>query len=91
MLALIAGESDADNLADQLEAEPLRICSAMSVWETIAGLCRSYAFSVPSAQSVVQSFIALNELKFVGIGEREPELAAHAYATFLARGGIQPG
>jgi ribonuclease VapC len=82
MIAMIAGESDADVLADRLEAEPLRICSAMSVWETIAGLCRSYAFSVPSAQSVVQSFIALNELKFVSIGERELELAAHAYAAF---------
>jgi ribonuclease VapC len=31
---------------------------------------------------VVQSFIEANDLSFVGIGEREFELAAQAYAEF---------
>ena len=57
MISMMTGESDADGLADRLGAERLRLCSAISVWETIAGLCRTHTFSVPSARAVVQSFI----------------------------------
>ena len=82
MISMMTGESDADGLADKLGAERQRLCSAISVWETIAGLCRTHTFSVPSARAVVQSFIESNDLRFVGIGEREFELAAQAYAEF---------
>ena len=82
MISMMTGESDADGLADRLGAERQRLCSAISVWETIAGLCRTHTFSVPSARAVVQSFIEANDLRFVGIGEREFELAAQAYAEF---------
>ena len=82
MISMMAGESDADGLADRLGAERLRLCSALSVWETVAGLCRTYMFSVPSARSTVQSFIELNDLKFVSIGARELNLATQAYAEF---------
>jgi ribonuclease VapC len=82
MISMMTGESDADGLADRLGAERQRLCSAISLWETIAGLCRTHTFSVPSARAVVQSFIEANDLSFVGIGEREFELAAQAYAEF---------
>lgn len=82
LIAMMAGEADADDLADRLGAEPLRLSSAISVWETIAGLCRAYMFSVPSARTMVQSFIELNDMKLVSIGERELELATQAYAEF---------
>jgi ribonuclease VapC len=82
MISMMAGESDADELADRLGAEPLRLCSAVSVWETVAGLHRTYMFSVPSARAEVQSFVELNDLKFVSIGEREFDLATQAYADF---------
>jgi len=80
MISMMTGASDADRLADRLEAERQRLCSAISVWETIAGLCRTHTFTVPSARAVVQSFIEANDLRFVGIGEREFDLAAQAYA-----------
>ena len=41
MISMMTGASDADRLADRLEAERQRLCSAISVWETIAGLCRT--------------------------------------------------
>jgi ribonuclease VapC len=82
MISMMAGESDADDFADRLGAERLRLCSALSIWETVAGLCRTYTFSVPSAQTAVRSFIELNSLKFVSIGEREFDLATQAYAEF---------
>jgi ribonuclease VapC len=82
MISMMAGESDADELADRLGAERLRLCSAVSVWETAAGLSRTYMFSIPSARAEVQSFVELNDLKFVSIGEREFDLATQAYADF---------
>jgi ribonuclease VapC len=82
MISMMVGESDANDLADQLEAERPRLCSAISLWETIAGLCRSYTFSVPSARRVVQSFVELNGIELVTIGEREFEVATQAYAEF---------
>ncbi len=82
MIAMMVGEGDADELADLLGADGQRLYSAVSVWETIAGLCRTHVFSIPSARTVAQSFIELNDLKFVSIGERELELATQAYAEF---------
>ena len=82
MIAMMVGEGDADELADLLGADGQRLCSAVSVWETIAGLCRTYVFSIPSARTVAQSFIELNDLKLASIGERELELATQAYAEF---------
>ena len=71
---MIVREDDADDLADRLEAERPGVCSPVSVWETIAGLCRSYMFSVPSAQAVVQDFMQVNDLRLARIGESEFEL-----------------
>jgi ribonuclease VapC len=82
LIAIIAGEPEAANLADLLEAERLRFCSAVSVWQTVAGLCRSYTFSVPAARTHVRRFLEAGDLQFVAIGEREFEIAADAYAQY---------
>ena len=82
LIAIIAGEDGADALADAVEADSGRLCSAMSVWETVAGLCRSYAFSVPAAREHVTRFLEAGGFRFVGIGEREMLLATDAYARY---------
>lgn len=82
LIAIIAGEDGADALADVLEAEGDRLCSAVAVWETVAGLCRSYAFSVPAAREHVGRFLEAGGFRFVGIGERETRLATDAYAAY---------
>jgi ribonuclease VapC len=82
LIAIIADEPDAAELANLLEADPLRMCSAVSVWETVAGLCRSYMYSVPAARTHVRRFVAAGNMQFVGIGEREFEIAADAYAQY---------
>ena len=82
LIAIIVGEPEAAELADRLEAERLRSCSALSVWETVAGLCRSYIFSVPAARTHVHRFLNAANLQFVGIGEREFALASDAYAEY---------
>lgn len=82
LLAVIAGEADADALADRMQAASRRLCSAMSVWETVAGLCRSYAVPVPTARAQVRRFLDASQFQFVAITERESEIAADAYAQF---------
>jgi len=82
LIAIIAGEADAADLADRLEADRLRLCSAVSVWETVAGLCRSHTYSVPAARTHVRRFLEAGNLQFVGIGEREFEIATDAYAQY---------
>jgi ribonuclease VapC len=82
LIAIIAGEPEAADLADVLETERLRLCSALSVWETVAGLCYSYMFSVPAARAHVQRFLEVGNLQFASIGERECELAVKAYAEY---------
>ncbi len=82
LIAMIAGEGDAADLADRLEAEEARLCSAVSVWETVAGLCRSYAVSVEATRSMVRSFLAHHNFRFVTISEQEFDIATDAYSHF---------
>lgn len=82
LIAIITGEDGADRLADALGDDPERLCSALSVWETVAGLCRSYTFSVATARARVQAFLDVGRFKIVGIGAREAEIATDAYAQF---------
>ncbi len=82
LIAIIAGEPEADALADILEADRIRLCSALSVWETVAGLCHSHMFSVPSARVQVGRFLETADFRFVPIGETESDIALDAYAQF---------
>jgi len=82
LISIITGEPDAAELADRLGADRQRLCSALSVWETVAGLCHSYMFSVPSARTHVRRFLDVDGFQFVAIGEPEFEIAADAYAQF---------
>jgi ribonuclease VapC len=82
MISMMAGEADADALADVLAAHRKRLCSALSLWETAAGLCRSYGFTVTSARAVIKSFRDAHGIELVAIGEREYDLGAQAYADF---------
>jgi ribonuclease VapC len=82
LIAIIVGESDADILANRLEADRERICSAISIWETVAGLCHSHTFSPPMARDHVGRFLETANIKFVSIGEREFAIALDAYSQF---------
>ena len=66
-IAIIAGEDG----ADALDADPDRLCSAMSVWETVAGLCRSHGYAIPQAREQVQRFLDAGAFRSVAVGERE--------------------
>jgi ribonuclease VapC len=54
----------------------------ISVWETLAGLCHSYTFSVPAARDHVKCFLDTLGFEWVSIGVREYNLALDAYARY---------
>ena len=82
LIAMIAGEDDADALADRLETGTDRLCSAIAAWEAVAGLRKSYAFSIPAATQLVGRFLERFGFRFVEVGEKELRLALDAYARY---------
>jgi ribonuclease VapC len=82
LIAIIIGEPNADPLADALEAATTRLCSPLSVWETVAGLCRSYRYVPGDAWALVARYRRTGDIRLVPMGERESELAHQAYGTF---------
>ena len=82
LIAIITGESDADMLANTLEADDARRCSAVSVREAMAGLRRSHSFTVAEARSQIDLFLNAGGFRFVNIGEREWKTAAEPFAAY---------
>jgi ribonuclease VapC len=82
LIALIAREPEAIRLAGVLAVDPLRLCSALSAWETVAGLSRSYDLSVSTARARVGFFLDTLGFRYVVIGEAEFQAAAEAYERF---------
>ncbi len=82
LISLIAGEADADDIADRLARYDKRLCSALSLWETVAALRASHGASVMHARAAVRSFRVETKLEVVPIGEIEFQIAADAYAAF---------
>lgn len=82
LIAIILNEPEASDLADRLEAGSPRLCSPLSVWETVAGLCRARIFSIPAARLHVARFLAAADMSFVVIDERTYDIALDAYAQY---------
>lgn len=82
MIAIIAAEDDALALADCLERDQHRLFSAISGWETVAGLHHAYRLTVAQAQSRTRLFLAELGFRMVAISDAEFALATEAYARF---------
>lgn len=82
LVSIIAKEPDAAMLAAKLRDGAPAICSALSIWETVAALCRNYKYSPLVARSTVEDLLTLLSVSYVTIGQREAELAHIAYETF---------
>jgi ribonuclease VapC len=82
VIAIAAREPDALDIAAILESDPMRLCSPVALWESVAGLCRSYMFSVESGRERVKRLCTLFGVQIIGIGENEYGLTLQAYAQF---------
>ncbi len=81
-VAIIAQEPGFADLTGALEPQGRTICSALSIWETTAALCRTFRYPVAIARATVTAYVRDLEFRYVPIGEHEAELAAEAYAKF---------
>jgi ribonuclease VapC len=82
MVSILGGESDGDAMADRLERASVRLCSAISIWETVAAMSLNFGFTPLMAKRDVEMFRQEVGLKLVTIGETEAELAVVAYTKF---------
>jgi uncharacterized protein with PIN domain len=85
LISILTQESDALALANCLEYDPDRIDSPISAWETVAGLCHAYRFSVEQAGHRLRLLAAELGFRLVSIGEVEFSLAMDAYDRFGKR------
>ena len=82
LIAIIAGEAEADRFADILESEDRRLYSALSAWETIAGLSHRYAFGIGDSRAYVERFFAAGEFRIVPIASVELTVALEAFDRY---------
>ncbi len=82
LISILTAENDAIELADCLERDPDRLYSPISAWETVAGLCHAYRFSVPQARQRVGLFVSELDFRLVPIGDPEYLIALDAYTRF---------
>jgi ribonuclease VapC len=82
LIAIVAQEPDALLLAECLQDDPDRLSSAVAIWETMAGLCRSYGMTAEAVRARVRLFLDALGIRIAAIGEQEFDLAANAYARF---------
>lgn len=82
LVAIIAGESDANDLSDRLQTDPDRVCSTVSICEAVTGLVRSYGFTIVEARTLLGLYRQAGAIHFVSMGEREYDFAIEAYERF---------
>ena len=82
LISILTAESDAVELANRLQQDRDRLYSAISGWETVAGLCHAYRFSVPQARDRVRLFMGDLGFRLVPIGDAEYAIALEAYARY---------
>jgi ribonuclease VapC len=82
LISILTQERDALTLAAHLEQDRDRLYSAISAWETVAGLCHAYRFSAEQARDRVRLFVSELSSRLVSIGEIEFAIAIDAFARF---------
>ena len=82
MIAFMADEAEADAFSDILEREAVRLCSAVSVWETLAGLSRVFGIPAASGLGRVARFLGVGGFRYVDIGANECRIALEAFQRF---------
>jgi ribonuclease VapC len=82
LIAMIAGEPEKDAFTNAVIADPDPIGSAMSCWEAVAGLRRSYGLDVDMARFQIEQTLATVSMRIVPIGGDEMRIALDAYQHY---------
>ncbi|KQM36104.1 twitching motility protein PilT [Sphingomonas sp. Leaf10] len=81
-VAMIAGEADGEQLMERLMQDADPIWSAMTEWETVVALCRSYHYPIERARQEVQDTAHAAVLRRVEIGSDESRIALDTYHRY---------
>ena len=82
LVAIIAGESEGEALAATVRDDDAPLWSAMSCWETISSLRRSYGWAIERARQDVEAVAKAANLALVAIGDHELQAALDAYQHY---------
>lgn len=82
LVAIVAGEEERDIFTTAIRDDPGPLWSAMSCWEAVASLRRSYDWAIEDARREVESVTNAAALVLVPIGVSELHLALDAYQAY---------
>lgn len=82
LVAIITGDESSLRLTKIIRSQKDIIWSAISRWETVAGLRHAHQLALSAARERVSAFASDNRFRMVAIGEREAELALDAYSIY---------
>ena len=82
IVAMLAKEPDALDIADRLDDSDHLLWSAIVQWETIAALTRIRAYDPFAARSEIHEFGQAWQFKLATIGEWEAKLAFEAFRLY---------
>jgi ribonuclease VapC len=82
IVAMLAGEAEADALADLVETAQHRVTSPIAIFETVAALCRIRHVSVEEAHREVAVFLATAGIAIVDTTSQDLEAALSAFARY---------
>ncbi len=82
MVAIMTDEPEAFELERRFGAVDERLCSALSLWETVRAIARKRDIAVAEAQADVNTFVADFTLRLVTIGAEEATMAIAAHERF---------
>ncbi|KZE16293.1 MULTISPECIES: type II toxin-antitoxin system VapC family toxin [Sphingomonas] len=82
LVAMIAGEPEGGSMMDRVMHDADPIWSAMTEWETVLALCRSYRYPIERARQEVRDTAAAAALRRVDIGTEESKAALDAYDRY---------
>lgn len=82
LLAILWQESDADRLADAIEAAPTRSTSPLAIFETIAGMMRERVMPRAVAEDHVRGVLSAARIEIVPITEEIGRVALDAFDRY---------
>ena len=82
LVAIIADEPEGDAFAAAIRSAKSPSWSAMSCWETVSSLRRSYGWTVERAREEVETVATAANLRLLPIGMNELALGLDAYQLY---------
>lgn len=82
IVAIIAREADADELAARAERAGKLLVSPLTLYESVSGIARSISLDQSIAQSLVDRFNQQLDVRFVAIDEAVGRVALEAFQRF---------